>query len=438
MADVVFNTSGSTGDAKRIVRTEESLERDASSIVASFSDIWASRPAVVSSVRPEHMYGALWRVRAPAAAGSAVDPAIVTSVEELSALCSRYSKTVFVTTPSFLEKALNHPDFESLKGAFTAIVTSGSLLRAETAFAVARKLACCPTEIFGSTETGTVAYRRQTRGELWNVVDGVSVSVLPDGRLAVDSPYAMERPYVMGDIVKLDSPGTFRLVGRANRRVKILERYVSLSEVESVFLSHPFVARVRVETTEDAVPRIGALIVLSEEGLGALAKSTYAQTAARFRRDLAGRIEAFAFPRRIRFVRQLPVNEQGKTTVRAVRAMLGDWSGEPAVLSWRATSDALSARLVFPPDFKCFRGHFPSFPVLPGVAQLFFLRYFAAQAFPDFPETATYRRLKFQKVVLPSIEVVLEVSRKEGGSFVFSIAGPTGLCSSGIVERSAV
>lgn len=436
MADVVFNTSGSTGDAKCIIRTEESLKMDASSIVASFPDIWSSRPAVVASVRPEHMYGALWRVRVPAVAGSVVDPAIIMSVEELASACQRHGRIVFVTTPSFLEKALGHPEFENLKGAFVAIVTSGSLLRSETALAVAQKLDCCPTEIFGSTETGTVAYRRQTQCELWTVMDNVEVSTLPDGRLVVDSPCAMERAYVMGDIVKLETPRTFRLIGRANRRVKILERYVSISDVESEFLAHPFVSRVRVEATADAVPRLGALIVLSEQGIEALSKTSYGEVASRFRRDLSKKIGSFAFPRRIRFVRQLPVNEQGKTMVQAVRAMLGNWSEEPVVLSWRATDDMLLAQLVFPPDLKCFRGHFPSFSVLPGVAQLYFLMYFGRQAFPDFPETVTYKRLKFQKAILPCCEVKLEVTRRESGSFGFSISSSTGLYSSGIIERS--
>ena len=151
------------------------------------------------------------------------------------------------------------------------------------------------TEIFGSTETGTVAYRRQNQGELWNVVDNVKLSTLEDGQLIVDSSYAMERPYIMGDIVKLENSKTFSLIGRANRRVKILERYVSLSEVEAAFLAHPFVSRVRVETTLDAVPRLGALIVLSEKGIEVLSKSTYAKLASLFRRDLADKMESFKF-----------------------------------------------------------------------------------------------------------------------------------------------
>lgn len=436
MADVVFNTSGSTGGAKRIVRTEESLSLDAASIVASFPEIWNERLVVVSSVRPEHMYGALWRVRCPAIAGCDVDASVVVSVEELSAACLRFGKIVFVTTPSFLEKALEHPDFDKLKGFFGAIVTSGSLLRTETALEVAARLGCCPVEIFGSTETGTVAYRRQTDGELWNVVDKVAISLSEDNRLIVDSPFAMERPHIMGDVVTIESAREFRLIGRADRRVKILERYVSLSEVEAAILTHPFVSRVRVETTADAVSRLGALIVLSDEGVKALSKGTYAEMSSRLRRDLTATLGSFAFPRRMRFVRALPVNEQGKTTLSAVRDVLGGWCQEPAVLSWRVTAEEMTARLVFPPDAKCFSGHFPGFPVLPGVAQLFFVRHFARQAFLDFPETVTYRRLKFQKIVLPSQEVHLAVTRKGVDSFSFFMSGSSGPCSSGLVERT--
>lgn len=436
MDDVVFSTSGTTGDAKRIVRTEESLRADAAALVAAFPDIWGTRPTVVASVRPEHMYGALWRVRAPAFAGCAVDPSVIVSVEELIAAHARYGRLLFVTTPSFLEKALSHPDFTSLRGAFAAIITSGSLLRGETALAVSDAIGCCPTEIFGSTETGTVAFRRRNSGELWNVVSGVSVSCAQSGRLLVDSPYAMECPYEMGDLVELVSPSEFRLLGRADRRVKILERYVSLTSVEAALSVHPFVDRVRVEVTSGSVPRIGALVVLSPEGRIALSQGSYACVAARLRRDLLPGLGTLAFPRRLRFVRELPVNEQGKTTAAAVRNALAAWCQEPVVLSWSATDSVLEAKLVFPPDAVCFRGHFPEFAVLPGVAQLFYLCHFARQAFLDFPVTATYRRLKFQKVVLPGRTVTLSVSRCAEGSFTFVLAGASGPCASGIVERT--
>ena len=73
MAEVAFSTSGTSGAAKTVVRTEASLRADASALLAAFPEIWSSHSPVVASVPADHMYGALWRVRAPALAGCAVD-----------------------------------------------------------------------------------------------------------------------------------------------------------------------------------------------------------------------------------------------------------------------------------------------------------------------------------------------------------------------------
>ena len=437
MADVMFGTSGSTGEPKSVARSEESLRADARALVAAFPEVWGGGPPVVASVRPEHMYGALWRVRAPAEAGSTVDPAVVASVEELAAACARHGEIVFVTTPTFLEKALAHPDFAPLRGSFRAIVTSGSMLRGETALAVAEAAGVCPLEIYGSTEAGTVAFRRRSEGEEWTLAPGVDASRTGDGRIVVDSPFAMERPLEMPDRAVFSSPRRFLLLGRADRRVKILERYVSLTAVERAFESHQFVRRVRVEAYGDGVERVGALVVLSREGVEALATGTHSALACRLRRDLVAATGALAFPRRIRFVRELPENEQGKTTAAAARAALASWCEEPAVTDWRATDAGLSATLVFPPDSRCFKGHFPEFAILPGVAQLYFIRRFGRQAFADYPDVATYRRLKFQKIVMPGRPVSLSMTRLGEGRFGFSLSGGSGTCTSGVVERSA-
>lgn len=435
MADVIFGTSGSTGASKRIVRTEDSLRADAAMLVASFPELWASRPTVVATIRPEHMYGALWRVRAPEAAGSAVDPAVVLSVEELTDRVRSAGNVLFVTTPSFLEKALHHPDFAALKGRFAGIVTSGSLLRAETSRAVAETLGTCPFEIYGSTETGSVAWRRQTDGEAWTLCPGVGASLNADGALVVDSPWAMTRPFVLSDGARFLDDRRFVLLGRLDRRVKVLETFVSLPAVESVLESHPFVSRARVETCGGDVVRLGALVVLSPEGAKALAAGTCAAVAARLRQDLRASVGDAAFPRRLRFVRELPHNEQGKTTAAAVREVLSAWCAEPATLAWEESAGTLTARFAFPSDLTCFKGHFPSFAILPGVAQMYFVRHFARQAFPDYPDACVFRRLKFQKIVVPNAEVTLTVTRQGPGSFSFALVGSTGPCASGLVER---
>ncbi len=434
MADIVFASSGSTGAAKRIVRTDESLAADAENLVKSFPEIWADRPAVVASVRPEHMYGALWRVRAPAFAGSEVDPAVVLSVEELVAAAKRYGRFLFVTTPSFLEKALHHPDFAALKGSVKDVVTSGSLLRAETSHAVFETLGVSPFEIYGSTETGSVAWRRQAAGEGWTLCPGIGARVDADGALVVDSPFAMERPFTLSDGVAFLDENHFLLHGRLDRRAKILEKWVSLPDVESALERHRFVQRAHALALDGDVTRLGALVVLSPEGARALADSTCAVLAARLRRDLLAEVGESVFPRRIRFVREIPRNEQGKTTAVAAKAALGAWCAEPATLAWEQAGDTLTARFAFPPDLKCFKGHFPSFAILPGVAQMYFVRHFARQAFPDYPEACVFKRLKFQKIIVPNTEVTLTMTRLSPGTFQFALTGPTGPCASGVCE----
>ena len=435
MADVVFLTSGSTGEPKRIVRTESSLAADAASLVEAFPEVWRGRPTVVSSARPEHMLGHLWRERAPAVAGCASDPATVVSVEGLADAAARHGRIVFVTTPSFLEKALPHPDFASLRGKLQAIVVSGGALRGDAAKAALDVAGVCPLEIYGSTEAGTVAWRRQVDGELCNLHLGVNAWRGDDGALVVDSPYAVSRPMSMSDAAEFVDSRHFRLLGRLDRRVKILEKFVSLPAVESALESHPFVAAARAESIGGDVPRLGALVVPSEEGARALAEGTHASLAGRIRRDVLPRIGELSFPRRIRFVREIPVDERGKTTASAARGALSAWCREPAVLSWSVSQGRLDATLVFPPDCECFKGHFPKTPILPGVAQLYFMRHFAKQVFADFPDAAVYRRLKFQRLVLPGCEARLSVVRRGECSFAFELAIEGGLASSGLVEE---
>ena len=434
MDEVIFATSGSSGTAKRIVRSEESLQADAAALVAEFADLWGGRPTVVSSVPVDHMYGALWRVRAPAKAGSPVESDTVLSAEGLTAAFARYGRFLFVTTPSFLEKLLVHPDAAALKGAFVGIITSGSLLRKDTALTAAKVFGTCPTEIFGSTETGTVAFRRRTEGDEWTLVKTIAATTDEQGRIVVDSPYAMVRPFTMSDAVDFTSPRRFLLKGRTDRRVKILENFVSLPDVEIAFESHRFVARVAVEAYGDDVPRLGALVVSSDEARARLAAGEEPAVLAALRRDLLPKLGTAAFPRRIRFVRALPSDARGKTTAAAVRNELAVWCREPVVTEWRQTEDAIAAKLVFPASLECFKGHFPGIPILPGVAQLYFLRHFARQVFADFPDAATYRRLKFQKVVLPGAETRLAVTRQGPGEFVFTLDGPSGRASSGLVQ----
>lgn len=152
------------------------------------------------------------------------------------------------------------------------------------------------------------------------------------------------------------------------------------------------------------------------------------------RKDLLPKLGGGAFPRRIRFVRAMPADGRGKRTARAVKAGLEAFCREPVVTGWEAGGGELRADMVFPGEMECFDGHFDGFPVLPGVAQLYFLRHFARQAFGGYPDAAVYRKLKFQRLIRPGQRVGMRVERLGDGVFGFAMENEEGTCASGRVE----
>ena len=108
---------------------------------------------------------------------------------------------------------------------------------------------------------------------------------------------------------------------------------------------------------------------------------------------------------------------------------------DPVLLEWTANAQVLDAVLEFPADGIWFAGHFPGFPVLPGVAQLFFVRKFARKAFGDFPDAGMYRRIKFMRPVRPGERVALTVARKGENAFAFSMSVGDAPASSGEIVK---
>ena len=434
MDEAVFTTSGSTGKPVRIVRSMDEMRADAASLAKSFGGSLGRAEFFAASIREEHFYGAVWLGLLPSVLGLRVSSPTVVSVEDLLSLAGK-GRFAFITTPSFLEKAVHHPEFPELKGSVSDVVVSGGALRGETSARVLEILGVSPLEIYGTTEAGTIAWRRRAESEFFRLMDGVRGAADADGRLTIESPFAMESPLVVRDEVRFVSPCEFELLGRTDRFAKVLESFVSLSAVERALESHGFVSAARAEAISiDGVQRIGALVVLSEEGRAALAGGTFAATASRIRRDTVAATGNLAFPRRLRFVSEMPSDSRGKTTAAAVKEALAANCREPVVVSWSATAKSLDAELVFPPDGEWFSGHFPGFPILPGVAQVFFLRHFAIRAFGSFPGAALYRNVKFKRPIRPGERVKLKIERNSECdiSFEYSVAGKP--ASSGTVR----
>ena len=67
----------------------------------------------------------------------------------------------------------------------------------------------------------------------------------------------------------------------------------------------------------------------------------------------------------------------------------------------------------FIPELACFKGHFPNYPIYPGVGQIGFIQHFAKQCWSDLQWCNGYEQLKFQDLIRPYAAVQLNLQRKQ-------------------------
>lgn len=423
---VVFHTSGSTGGPKEIAKTFESLAREVALHRSFYRDagIFADnvrKPVFLATIDPDHMYGTLWRRLLPGAAGCVCDPESILTPESLIAKMRAAQSVFLVTTPSFLDRFTAYAGQYEVPQNCVEIVTSGALLTGDVSDRALRVFGVEPRQIFGSTETGGVAWRRGD-GD-WKVFGGVKVR-LSGGRLAVRSPFSFRRGwYVMGDGAELAADArSFRLLGRMDRLVKINEERVNLAEMEEKVRALGFADCALAALDGGRGPFLGCVIAGSET-----------VSALELRRRLLPVFPKGTVPRRFRFVRALPRNAQGKVLNAEVVRVLESALVEPRMENVELSGSLFSADLVFDESAPYFQGHFPGMPVLPGVVQLGLAERFAEAVAGRPPVLKSVRKMKFMNVIRPGDRVRIRVKRTGDRMFSYEYRRADTICSSGVL-----
>lgn len=315
-------TSGSTGEPKRLTKKLAQMEAECRAL----ESLWGERlgdATVVATVPPHHIYGLLFRLFWPLLAGRPFDAVTAAEPTTLEARLGCFPVSVLVSSPAHLARLPELTDLARLPCPRLAF-SSGGPLSAGTALAFQDTWGFAPMEIFGSTESGGVAWRTQAGGNTgWTPLPGVQASRETDGALSIRSPFlGDDLPLRLEDAVEFLDDGRFRLLGRLDRIVKIEEKRLALPEMEKRLAAHPFVREAAVVPLDSANGRrtvVGALIVPSDAGSRMLAQDPRALTAA-LTAHLAAAYDHVLLPRRWRFAAGLPVDERGKLPQAAVAA----------------------------------------------------------------------------------------------------------------------
>ncbi|MFY0731756.1 AMP-binding protein [Pseudomonas sp. NFX15] len=429
-------TSGSSGEPKRIDKTLRQLANE----VEALEQLWGADlgPAcIIGSVATQHIYGLLFRVLWPLCAGRPFVRMQLAFPEDLQRASREHPAFAWVASPALLKRMGDNLDWPFLS-AVRRVFSSGGALPAEAAQSLQRRLGQWPTEIFGSSETGGIAWRQGP--ERWQPFADIAISQDSDGALLIASPY-LPAGHVehTADAVRIASDGRFELLGRLDRIVKLEEKRISLPMLEHALTAHDWVAEARLGVVQEGRASLGALLVLSETGLHALRNQGRRAVTEQLRQHLSQHCEALALPRRWRLLRQLPLNPQGKLSQADVDALLlAPRPKAPQVLEQTETDGEWSLQLAVPPDLAYFSGHFPTAPVLPGVVQVDWALSLGQQLM-NLPEKfAGMEVLKFQQLVRPGDEIQLHLRFDPlRGKLYFAYRNETATCSSGRILLEA-
>ncbi|OEE61204.1 AMP-binding protein [Vibrio splendidus] len=301
-------TSGSSGTPKAIDKTLEHLDIEIAQLDKNWGDLLKGN-RVHSTVSHQHIYGLLFRILWPLCSGV---PFAQHNLEYPEQILSHANKqSVLISSPALLKRLKHETKSAQLAGVFS----SGGPLPTESAHQALNLLGHFPIEVFGSTETGGIAFRQQQSAQTpWQLFDCIEASLNSENCIKLLSPYIDKNNwYQTADECEMVSSNQFILKGRTDRVIKIEEKRVSLVEVEKRLEQLPWISECVVIPFEEPERLIlASVLVLSDQGQAKLATMSKGKFWLMLRSELRKWLEPIAIPRKYRVVDEIPLNSQGK------------------------------------------------------------------------------------------------------------------------------
>jgi acyl-coenzyme A synthetase/AMP-(fatty) acid ligase len=330
---LTFFTSGSTGKPKAIVKYVSQLISEIDILSASFSKQLQQSSCVVSTVSHQHIYGLLFKVLLPLRMGITVANKTFEYPEHISTFFDEVSSHgndlikmpvtgLLISSPAHLKRLVLDNVLIPIKKTISATFSSGGPLSFETSQSFAQQMQQAPIEVFGSTETGGIAWRcgQLTKRSPWTLLPTLSYKAIgPAGQLAISSPYVVEAGYLTDDLIQPIDANSFYLLGRVDRTIKLEEKRINLAHVERCLLAHPWVSEIRILvlplSTKNKREVLAAVVELNQLAFNELKQQGKVAINDVLKQQLLTEFERISLPKKWRYVRALPYNAQGKTAL---------------------------------------------------------------------------------------------------------------------------
>ena len=241
---LVLFTSGSTGEPAAIRKSLRQLDAEVDALESAFGALLGDA-TVHGTVSHQHIYGLLFRILWPLSARRPFARARLAYTEQLTTLGPE--SVAVIASPAHLKRLPETQDWRALAQALRVVFSSGGALPVDAAGDVQRLWQQAPIEVFGSTETGGIAWRRADGSRAaWLPLPGVEWRLQGD-TLEVRSPHLPDMDwFATSDRAHASGDGRFQLLGRADRIVKIEERRISLDAIETRLRESEWLDEVRL------------------------------------------------------------------------------------------------------------------------------------------------------------------------------------------------
>ncbi len=259
---------------------------------------------ILATVPPYHIYGLLFSVILPLVSSATVIGLTPSFPNEIVEIADKQQATILVSIP------LHYRGLREKTMALRLAFSSAGMLDQEDNLLFSRQNGGGIVEVYGSTETGGIAARNRALGEEFFTPFKTIEWQIIDSRLAVRTPFiSPELPvdsdgfFTTGDRVEARGVDQFALQGRVDSVTKVAGKRVDLEEIIALIKKEPGVTDCVVMALPDSGGR--------EQRIGALVQGDAVNPQA-IKKNLAGRLEPHALPKRLVAVERIPLSGNGK------------------------------------------------------------------------------------------------------------------------------
>lgn len=318
-AEIVIYTSGTTGKSKAVPKRFLQFENELHELVKCFGNKWQNRK-VFSTVNHHHIYGLLFTSFLPVATGLPLCRRNISCSKEIHSLVDE--NALIVSSPAFLKRFTQEENEIIPFEKSPEIFSSGGPLLEEVSRKIALLMNTWVTEIYGSTETGGIAYRQIKNGSIWKPFEVCKTSLAENKCLNVKSNYILEpEGFTTGDLAEIYEDGSFILRGRADYVVKVEDKKISLADVEKSLMSTRLLQDVCVVPMEGKSQYLAAALVLNSMGVRQFENLPKEKVNAYFKDFVSKDSEELVPPQKWVYLEELPQDTQGKIKRLDVQAL---------------------------------------------------------------------------------------------------------------------